>query len=154
MKRNKTIEWFFEFLWVIFAGIASLLICYKLLFTIRREFIIPILAFCFLSLTYFRIILYTKENPFIKHIVLRILFFVINIPLFFAIIIKLQDFFYLFDHFNIEQFIDPLAKISAEEGLKLYHTFRAVLIASAVSSLLLIFTLELKLARYIFKHFR
>ena len=154
MKKTKSLEWLFELLWIIFAAIASIVLCYSLLDTVKREFLLPVLSFCFLSLTYFRIILFTKENPFIKNIVLRILFFVVNIPLFFAIIIKLQDFFYLFDHYNIEQFLDPNASILAEEGLRIYHTFRAILIASAVSSLLLILILEFKIARYVFKYFK
>lgn len=154
MKKTKALEWLFEVLWLIFAAIASLVLCYSLLESIKREFLTPVLAFCFLSLTYFRIILFTNENPFIKNIVLRILFFVVNIPLFFAIIIKLQDFFYLFDHYDIEQFLNSNVSILAEEGLEIYYNFRAVLIASAVSTLLLILILEFKIASYIFRYFR
>lgn len=154
MKKIKGVEWFFEFLWLIFAALASYLICYSMVSVIKPEYLIPVLLFCFLSLSYFRIILFTKENPYIKHIVLRILFFIVNVPLFFTIVIYLQDFYYLFDHFNIEQFMLPDLTIMAEEGLEIYKTFRTVLVASAVSSLLLILILEFKLVQYILLYFR
>lgn len=154
MKKTIGLHLFIELLWLILAIIAALIVNHKLFYTIKEEFLYPLLAYSFLAFTYFRIALFTKENIFLKHIVARFLLFMINIPLFFGIIIQLQDFFYLFDHYNIEQFLIPGILNGGDDTLSIYHHFRGILIASAVSSLILILILEFKLARYILNYFR
>ncbi|MEX0810651.1 MAG: hypothetical protein WD048_00455 [Chitinophagales bacterium] len=154
MKKPLFLRLLIEFLWLLFALILALVFCYVLLGAVKNEFLLPLIFYNFLAITYFRMILFTEENLLIKNIVVRILFFMLNIPLFFAIIIQLQDFFYLFDHYDINQFLRTDIVLDGDAALEVYQNFRTILIASAVSSLMLILILEFQLAKYILKYFK
>lgn len=154
MKKTTAFRIFSEILWIVLSAGITLVICWPMLQTIQNEFLYPVMLYVFLALNYFRGILFIKRSIYLQNIVMRILFFIVNIPLFFAIVIQLQDFLYLFDHFDVSQFLRDYQNIDSESALKAYNSFRSILIASAVSTLLLIFVMQIRLIQFILKYFR
>lgn len=154
MNKTTSYKLIKEALWILLSIILSLLIVLPIISVIRNDFILYILVYLFLAINYFRSVLFLRKSIFLQAIGMRIAFFVINIPLFFGIIIQLQEFLYLFDHYDISQFMRPGVYVDGDRALSAYETFRQILIASGVSSLMLIFIMQLRLASFIFKYFR
>ena len=151
MQSKILLKMVYELLWFAFAAIASYLLVYPIMHKISMPFFRYLLMALFLVFTYFRFTAFMMRSILLDSIWMKLLFFVINIPLFFYLQDQYYTFGKVFDEYNYTLPANVFQHINAGTELDDLMYIKNLVTFSGLLSIILLVLFEIRIVYAIFK---
>lgn len=151
MKNKTILEVIYELLWFAFAAIAAYLLILPIKEEISITFFQYLIGSLFLAFTYFRFIAFMLRSILLESIWIKLLFFIINIPLFFYALDQYYTFGRVFDEYNFTLPANVFQHIKSGTELDDLMYIKNLVTFSGFCTLVLIAIFEVRLVVAFFK---
>lgn len=151
MQNKILLKLTYELLWFVFAAIASYLLVYPIMQKISFPFYKYLLMALFLVFTYFRFTAFMMRSVLLESVWIKILFFVINIPLLFYLQDQYYTFGKVFDEYNYTLPANVFQHIASGTELDDLMYIKKLVTFSGVLSVILVILFEIRIVYAIFK---
>lgn len=151
MKNKLFLSVIYEVLWFSIALIAALLLVLPVKTVISVPFFRYLICSLFLVFTYFRFTAFMMHSILLESIWIKILLFVLNVPLFFLIMDQYYTYGKVYDEYNFTLSADVFQHIKSGTELDDLMYIKKLVTFSGVASLMLIILVEARIVYAIFK---
>lgn len=151
MKNKLILDLAYELLWFAFAAIASYLLILPIKEVISISFFQFLLSALFLAITYFRFIAFMMRSILLESIWVKLLLFVLNIPLFFYMLDQFSTFGKVYDEYNFTLPVTEFHHINSGTELDDLMYIKQLVTFAGFAAIVMIILLELRIVHAIFK---
>ncbi len=152
MMNNKH-AWLFEFLWLLFASVATAIVLIPLYGTIDPAYLSLNAAFIFLTITFFRLFLFVKKVPYLANVWGRVVLMGLLGIGFFQTMRYIQTFFWDMDHHTMSRFLTAEKSFEYSQSiLDSYFYFKQEFLFFAVGCQLMTFLLAIRLIHSLWQY--
>ena len=151
MKNKLLLSILYELLWFVFAAIASYLLILPIKNEISQQFFIYLMWSLFLVFTYFRFTAFMMRSVILESIWIKILFFTLNIPLFFFVLDQYYAFGRVYDEYNFTLASNIFQDIKSGTELDDLMYIKNLVTFSGAAAMMLIILFEARIVYAIFK---
>ena len=141
----------YEILWFALAAIASYLLIVPARHAISDQFAIYLMWSLFLVFTYFRFTAFMMHSVLLESIWVKVLLFILNVPLFFFVLNQYYTFGRVYDEYNFTAPATVLQHIKSGTELDDLMYIKKLVTFSGVAAMVLIVLLEARIVKAIFK---
>lgn len=151
MKNKIILDLVYEILWFAFAAIAAYLFVLPIKDIISFPFFQFLISALFLAFTYFRFIAFMFRSILLESIWVKLLLFVLNVPLFFYMLDQYSTFGKVYDEYNFTLPANQLQPIKSGTELDDLMYIKQVVTFAGFAALVMIILLEIRIVHAIFK---
>lgn len=151
LKNKLVLEIFYEICWFAFAITASYLLVLPIISKISEAFSHYLLGAIFLVFTYFRFIAFMMRSVLLESVWIKLIFFVLNIPLFFVMLNLYYTYGRAFDDYNYTLSASIFQHIKSGTELEDLMYIKKLVTFSGAASLMVILAFEIRIVYAIFK---
>ena len=151
MKNKLVLDIFYELLWFAFAAIAAYLLILPIKNEISFAFFRYLTCSLFLVFTYFRFVAFMMRSIILENVWIKVLLFIINIPLFFFVLDQYYAFGRVYDEYNYTLAATIFQHIKSGTDLDDLMYIKKLVTFSGAASMMVIILLEARIVYAIFK---
>lgn len=151
MKNKLLLSLLYESLWFAFAAVAAYLLILPIKNEISQQFFIYLMWSLFLVFTYFRFTAFMMRSILLENIWVKILFFTLNVPLFFVVLDQYYAFGRVYDEYNFTLPSTVFQHIKSGTELDDLMYIKNLVTFAGVASMALIILFEARIVHAIFK---
>lgn len=151
VKNRLLLSILYELLWFSLAAVAAYLLVLPVQSEISQQFFRYLMCSLFLVFTYFRFIAFMGHSILLENVWVKILLFIINIPLFFFVMNQYYSYGRVYDEYNYTLATNIFQHIKSGTDLDDLMYIKKVVTFCGIASMTVITLLEARIIYAIFK---
>ena len=151
VKNKLVLEIIYELCWFAFAAAASYLLVLPVISKISPELFQYMYGAFFLIVTYFRFTAFMSRSILLENVFVKIVLFIINVPLFFYLLNAYYTFGRVFDNYDFTLASNIFQHIKSGTELEDLMYIKKLVTFCGIASLMLLVLLQLSIVYAIFK---
>ncbi|HRH57972.1 MAG TPA: hypothetical protein PLS10_09980 [Chitinophagales bacterium] len=151
MNSKVVLSVIYELLWFAVAAVGAYLLVLPVKNEISQQFFQYLICSMFLVFTYFRFTAFMMRSILLENVWIKLLLFVLNVPLFFFVLNKYYAFGRVYDEYNFTLPLNVFQHIKSGTELDDLMYIKKLVTFSGVASMTVILFLEARIVYAIFK---
>ena len=151
MKNKLVLEIIYELGWFAFAAVAAYLLVLPVVPKISNALYLYMYGTLFLIVTFFRFTAFMSRSVLLENVFVKILLFIINVPLFFYLLNEYYTYGRVFDNYDYTLASNVFQHIKSGTELEDLTYIKKLVTFCGIASLMLVVLLQVRIVYAIFK---